>query len=697
MKSKLFNKVFAALLSLLLLAGLMPENVFAAAPAAVYVNGEDILSAQDYTVVCGDGKAVYDPAAYTLTLTDADITRAYNSSGIYADGDLTIVLEGDNTISSLWAGIQVKNGSVSISGEGSLNVVNANAYGIVADNNVSIGADVKKLSVSAAVQALRSEKGDSVTIGGELFTGIDSKITIENGVIVFPLSALTVNDVDILTAPDNTVSCGSGKATYDASSNTLTLDNVQIDYQQYENDNTKGSIQFDGDLNINLIGENSITSVCGGIYSKNGGTLTITGDKLTVDSVYYGIAKLSGGNVTIDGAKLDIDVEKKASFSSTGIQAGGTLSIVNGAYVEAIGEIDMPFVGNNSIVISDSTVYAHAESAAGYNAIISDGNISISNSTLDAKSNNAYGSPTIVAGNDLADSHGDITISDNSTVTIYSDKGNAAYTMLGNIVIRDSEVSATADNVALVSANDITISNGTVYAESKESRGIWAKKDLLLEGAPDVTSIGGIGGGDSFTLIPADGQLIDVWIGDSEDDASRYGGAPLSEETSITENGPYFHSELHIHTFENGRCTVCGAIDSEFKPVIIEGADGVWQKNSKDGLSFTSNAAFADFLEVQVDGKDIDKANYDVKEGGTIITLKPSYLETLSVGRHTLGIVSATGTATTEFTIKAASVIDDNDWSPQTGDSSNIVLWITIMLAAGAALTGTVLYCRKKK
>lgn len=697
MKSKLFNKVFAALLSLLLLAGLMPENVFAAAPAAVYVNGEDILSAQDYTVVCGDGKAVYDPAAYTLTLTDADITRAYNSSGIYADGDLTIVLEGDNTISSLWAGIQVKNGSVSISGEGSLNVVNANAYGIVADNNVSIGADVKKLSVSAAVQALRSEKGDSVTIGGELFTGIDSKITIENGVIVFPLSALTVNDVDILTAPDNTVSCGSGKATYDASSNTLTLDNVQIDYQQYENDNTKGSIQFDGDLNINLIGENSITSVCGGIYSKNGGTLTITGDKLTVDSVYYGIAKLSGGNVTIDGAKLDIDVEKKASFSSTGIQAGGTLSIVNGAYVEAIGEIDMPFVGNNSIVISDSTVYAHAESAAGYNAIISDGNISISNSTLDAKSNNAYGSPTIVAGNDLADSHGDITISDNSTVTIYSDKGNAAYTMLGNIVIRDSEVSATADNVALVSANDITISNGTVYAESKESRGIWAKKDLLLEGAPDVTSIGGIGGGDSFTLIPADGQLIDVWIGDSEDDASRYGGAPLSEETSITENGPYFHSELHIHTFENGRCTVCGAIDSEFKPVIIEGADGVWQKNSKDGLSFTSNAAFADFLEVQVDGKDIDKANYDVKEGGTIITLKPSYLETLSVGRHTLGIVSATGTATTEFTIKAASVIDDNDWSPQTGDSSNIALWITIMLAAGAALTGTVLYCQKKK
>ncbi|HJD47362.1 MAG TPA: LPXTG cell wall anchor domain-containing protein [Candidatus Mediterraneibacter norfolkensis] len=35
--------------------------------------------------------------------------------------------------------------------------------------------------------------------------------------------------------------------------------------------------------------------------------------------------------------------------------------------------------------------------------------------------------------------------------------------------------------------------------------------------------------------------------------------------------------------------------------------------------------------------------------------------------------------------------------SPQTGDDSNIVLWTVMMLAAGAALTGTLLYNRKKK
>ena len=150
------------------------------------------------------------------------------------------------------------------------------------------------------------------------------------------------------------------------------------------------------------------------------------------------------------------------------------------------------------------------------------------------------------------------------------------------------------------------------------------------------------------------------------------------------------------HSYDDGKCTVCGAIASDFKVIITAGANGTWQKGTKDGLSFTSNAAFAHFLKVQVDGKDLDASNYTVKEGSTIVTLKTSYLETLSVGKHTLAIVSETGTATTEFTIKAAAVTDDTQ-SPQTGDDSNIALWIAVLLAAGTALTGTAVYSRKRK
>ena len=150
------------------------------------------------------------------------------------------------------------------------------------------------------------------------------------------------------------------------------------------------------------------------------------------------------------------------------------------------------------------------------------------------------------------------------------------------------------------------------------------------------------------------------------------------------------------HSYDNGKCTVCGAIASDFKVIITAGANGSWQKGTKDGLTFTSNAAYKHFQKVQVDGKDLDASNYTVKEGSTIVNLKTEYLETLSVGKHTLAIVSETGTATTEFTVKAAAVTDDTQ-SPQTGDDNNIALWIAVLLAAGTALTGTAVYSRKRK
>lgn len=147
-------------------------------------------------------------------------------------------------------------------------------------------------------------------------------------------------------------------------------------------------------------------------------------------------------------------------------------------------------------------------------------------------------------------------------------------------------------------------------------------------------------------------------------------------------------------------------------PVIIAGANGSWQKSGTDGLSFTSNAAFADFIKVQVDGKDLDASNYTVKEGSTIVTLNAAYLNTLSVGKHTLSVVSANGTATTEFTITAVQGGNDSQTggdttpqepgknegavtSPQTGDSNNILLWVALLFVSGGVLTAATY--RKKK
>lgn len=148
---------------------------------------------------------------------------------------------------------------------------------------------------------------------------------------------------------------------------------------------------------------------------------------------------------------------------------------------------------------------------------------------------------------------------------------------------------------------------------------------------------------------------------------------------------------------DDGHCMACGAVDSDFAPAIIAGANATWHKGSEDGLSFTSNAAFADFLKVQVDGKDVDASNYTVKEGSTIVTLKPSYLETLSAGKHTLAIVSDTGTAETEFTVLAAEgeaadskAANDGDKESlaETGDGSMLPIAALSILAMVSAAAG---------
>lgn len=153
---------------------------------------------------------------------------------------------------------------------------------------------------------------------------------------------------------------------------------------------------------------------------------------------------------------------------------------------------------------------------------------------------------------------------------------------------------------------------------------------------------------------------------------------------------------------DDGHCMACGAVDSDFAPAIIAGANATWQKGSEDGLSFTSNAAFSDFLKVQVDGKDVDASNYTVKEGSTVVTLNASCLETLPVGKHTLAIVSDTGTAETEFTVVAAEkqVVDDesaNDKAAsdgdkeslaKTGDDSMLPITVLSILAVVSIATG---------
>ena len=150
-----------------------------------------------------------------------------------------------------------------------------------------------------------------------------------------------------------------------------------------------------------------------------------------------------------------------------------------------------------------------------------------------------------------------------------------------------------------------------------------------------------------------------------------------------------------------------GKID-KLPPEIIEGKGQSITEGEKKALSFTSNAAYSDFIRVELDGSELSEENYEKAEGSIIITLDADYVATLPAGEHTIGIVSESGTATTTFTVaeKAAPGTSDDsdrdskadaDKNAKTGDDANLALWLALMLLAGAGITGTTIYTRRKR
>lgn len=137
---------------------------------------------------------------------------------------------------------------------------------------------------------------------------------------------------------------------------------------------------------------------------------------------------------------------------------------------------------------------------------------------------------------------------------------------------------------------------------------------------------------------------------------------------------------------------------AKLAPKITSGDEVSVMQGEKKELSFTSDASLDDFVRVELDGNILDEKNYTKKAGSTIVILNGDFVGTLSNGKHTLSIVSKTGTATASFTVNAETIDEVSDiQSPQTGDNSNMVLWITLLFVSGSVLVGTAVVCKKRR
>ena len=148
---------------------------------------------------------------------------------------------------------------------------------------------------------------------------------------------------------------------------------------------------------------------------------------------------------------------------------------------------------------------------------------------------------------------------------------------------------------------------------------------------------------------------------------------------------------------------------------VIEGAEQTYTITEDTEARFRIDADYSLFNnKVYVDNVLVDSSNYTSKSGSTIIILKKEFVDTLSVGEHTLKVVfNDGGEAETTFTIEKKAEnnnnnenntpskpedkeeMKDNGSNPKTGD--NIMLYVAIASMSIIGLVATTIVAKKKK
>ena len=167
---------------------------------------------------------------------------------------------------------------------------------------------------------------------------------------------------------------------------------------------------------------------------------------------------------------------------------------------------------------------------------------------------------------------------------------------------------------------------------------------------------------------------------------------------------------------------------------ITEGTGSSYALQSGNSLTVRGNGDFSKFTGIKVDGVQIGAEHYEAKSGSTIVTLKSSYLDTLTAGTHSLEILWTDGSASTAFAIQQSesqkpdddvkelntnqnpvnqnpanqnpqSVPQNNteqtdsmkNESPKTGEDDNLLVLAAWLFLLGSGFAGVTYYRRRFK
>ena len=294
------KKLFAILLSIVMVAVLLPTVAFATENYNLYVNGEEFTS-DKLSIACGEGTASYDPNTKTLTLNNATITNGGKSDEspkygirVVGDTDLTIKLSGTNSITLDNGGgifadgssdnyniigngkltINVKadalytlNGNISISEGAQLDITSAQGCGIISYNKGILSIDGAKVAVSSYYSAANAK---------ELEIKNNSEVVL-------------IASEDRFNAAYMGDENGAGK---------IEIINSKVEATSYY-----PALFTEGNLTVNG-GEVKCTSTADGAIWTKGNILIKGGAKVTTDSKFP-----MGGNGTFTVEEAEIDAK----------------------------------------------------------------------------------------------------------------------------------------------------------------------------------------------------------------------------------------------------------------------------------------------------------------------------------------------------------------------------------------------------
>lgn len=184
----------------------------------------------------------------------------------------------------------------------------------------------------------------------------------------------------------------------------------------------------------------------------------------------------------------------------------------------------------------------------------------------------------------------------------------------------------------------------------------------------------------------------------------------------------YGYPDTAAETYANDNSFIFEPLQDSKLEIVTDKTDEVYIKGTGGGATIYCTGDLNEFISAEMDGELVDPSNYTLEEGSTVLTFSSAYLDTLSVGEHTVTLnyidesISMTltilentnaenagmkpswgrGEGTGHATVGSAaeesntSVNNAVNKAVKTGDQINLAKWAILMLVSTAVCASVV-------